>query len=147
MAADTRQASACHRWLRIEIDWRNDSSYGSNRITLCVILFLLRLVIESECELIELVVVILEIDVYHLLVLTLRSVIDTEYLSIQRISVIRKKYHTIIHSQCTLAIGLEVANCVACIRKYPSRTISQRISAVSPCTNRLGTGIVSTVKG
>ena len=66
MAADTRQASACHRWLRIEIDWRDDSSYGSNRVALCGILFLLRLVIESECELIELVVIVLEIDIYRL---------------------------------------------------------------------------------
>ena len=75
MAADTRQASACHRCLRIEIDWRDDSSYGSNRITLSDILFLLHLVIESECELIELVMVILEIDIYRLLILSLRGVI------------------------------------------------------------------------
>ena len=75
MAADTRQASACHRWLRIDVDWRDDSSYGSNRVTLCGILFLLRLVIECECELIELVVIVLEIDIYRLLVLTLRGVV------------------------------------------------------------------------
>ena len=75
MAADTRQASACHRWLRIEIDWRDDSSYGSNRVTLCGILFLLRLVIECECELIELVVIVLEIDIYCLLIFTLRGVV------------------------------------------------------------------------
>ena len=71
MVADTRQASACHRWLRIDVDWRDDSSYGSNRVTLSGILFLLRLVIESECKLIELVVIILEIDIYRLLVFTL----------------------------------------------------------------------------
>ena len=89
MAADTRQASACHRWLRIDVDWRDDSSYGSNRVALCGILFLLRLVIENECELIELVVVVLEIDIYRLLILTLRCVVQTEHLSVKRIAVIR----------------------------------------------------------
>ena len=90
MAADTRQASACHRWLRIDVDWRDDSSYGSNRITFCGILFLLRLVIESECELIELVVVILEIDIYRLLIFTLLGVVQTEHISVKRIAVIRQ---------------------------------------------------------
>ena len=75
MVADTRQASACHRCLRIDVDWRNDCSYGCNRVTLCGILFLLRLVIESEGKLIELIVVILEIDIYRLLVFTLRGVV------------------------------------------------------------------------
>ena len=74
MVADTRQASACHRCLRIDVDWRDDSSYGSNRVPLCGILFFLRLVIECECELIELVVIVLEIDIYRLLILTLRGV-------------------------------------------------------------------------
>ena len=81
MAADTRQASACHRWLRIDVDWRDDSSYGSNSVTLCGILFLLRLVVESECKLIHLVMVILEIDIYRLLVLTLRGIVQTEHIS------------------------------------------------------------------
>ena len=90
MAADTRQASACHRWLRIDVDWSNDGSYGSNRITFCGILFLLRLVIECECELIELVVIVLEIDFYRQLILSLRGVVQTEYISVKRITVIRE---------------------------------------------------------
>ena len=90
MAADTQQASACHRWLRIEIYWRDDSSYGSNRVTLCGILLLLCLVIESESELIELIVIILEIDIYCLLILTLRGVVQTEHISVKQIAVIRQ---------------------------------------------------------
>ena len=89
MAADTRQASACHRWLRIDVDWINDCSYGCNRVTLCGILFLLRLVIECECKLIELIVIVLEIDIYRLLILTLRGVVQTEHISVKRIAVIR----------------------------------------------------------
>ena len=81
MVADTRQASARHRWLRIDVDWRDDSSYGSNRVTFCGILFLLHLVIESECKLIELIVIVLEIDIYRLLILTLRSIVQTEHTS------------------------------------------------------------------
>ena len=90
MVADTRQASACHRWLRIDVDWRDDSSYGSNRVTLSGILFLLCFVIKSECKLIELVVIILEIDIYRLLILTLRSIVQTEHISVKRIAVIRQ---------------------------------------------------------
>ena len=87
MAADTRQASACHRCLRIDVDWRNDSSYGCNRVTICGILFLLRLVIESECELIQLIVVILKIDIYRLLVFTIRGIVEAEHISVERIAI------------------------------------------------------------
>lgn len=64
--ADTRQANACHRWLRIEIDWKNDTSDWHYRSLPCSIFLFLCLVVKvkSQLENLSRLVVVLEIDIY-----------------------------------------------------------------------------------
>ena len=77
------------------------------------------LYIKRECQHEHLVVVVLEINVYLLLVGTLRGVVKAEHLAVERVTVVGSQHHAVIHSQSAFTVRLEIAHGVSGIRETP----------------------------
>ena len=112
-------------------------------VFLILLFFLFVLVVEIESQLYDLPEIVLDVDVDGLLVGRSGGVVETEHLAFERIAVVGQEYRAVVHAERSFAVGLEVADRVP----RPSRFSSHRISAVSPFTIFVCTGIVSTVNG